>query len=166
MTEHLTQAEMEEKEAERQELLENETDLLNSLLDAHNYKQEKHQKIEIVRDGKRYFSFAVRGIDDQEQDAIRKKYTSMKGKGKNQRPEFDSVGFVNSLIYNATIEQDKKRLWNNKDFQFKMNLINPTDVVGAVLLAGEKDYVAEIIHDLSGFNDDHEGDPDLDLAKN
>ncbi|MBM7633828.1 phage tail assembly chaperone [Geomicrobium sediminis] len=169
MTEKLTQAEMEEKEAEREDLLENETDLLNSLLEAHNYKQEKHQKIDIIRDGKRYFSFSVKGIDDETQEAIRKKYTSIEGKGRKQQQKFDGVGFSNSLIYNATIDEDKQKLWNNKELRKQLDVLSPADVVGAVLLSGEKDRVGEVIHELSGFNDDYDDpdvDPDLDLAKN
>ena len=74
--------------------------------------------------------------------------------------ETDSVKYRSSLIYEATVEEDRRNLWDNKDVwealkRQGMQIVRGLDVIEYVLKAGEKDRVLEAIDKLSGYEDNN-----------
>ena len=76
--------------------------------------------------------------------------------------------YRDQLIYNATVPEDRKRLWDNKKVWAALNaknidIVSPLDVIEYTLKAGEKDRIIDIIDQISGFD----GDTDIEeTAKN
>lgn len=85
--------------------------------------------------------------------------------------ETDYVKLRSLKIYRATVREDQEKLWNNPQIQaqFKGKLglivVQPTDVIDAVLKAGQKAQICDIIDELSGFDSDDEIRAE-DYAKN
>ena len=86
---------------------------------------------------------------------------------------FSSVSYTHlkyrsSLSYNATVAEDKEKLWDNKSVQEGLrrkgkHIINALDVIEAVLLPGEKERILEVIDELSGYGSES---AQIDTAKN
>ncbi len=71
--------------------------------------------------------------------------------------ETDTVRYRAALIYRATVEKDRKILWDNKDIWKSLSdkgheVVTGLDVIDYVLLAGEKDRIIETIDSISGFD--------------
>jgi hypothetical protein len=114
----------------------------------------------VIRNGKKLFSFRVRGLDDEEMEKCRDESTKMV---KNKRlgvavpGEFNSAKFNSLLVYYATHPDDRKWLWDNKELQQTAEVLSGWQVVDAVLRYGEKEAVIEMMEELSGRDDDTEG---------
>ena len=50
-------------------------------------------------------------------------------------------------------DEDKKRLWNNKEVWNKLNVASGIDAVGEILKYGEKIKIGEVIEEISGYDD-------------
>lgn len=166
--------EISEKEADniiQEDMEANEDDYLHGLLDAAEDAEDETVKIDIVRSGKRYFSFTVHPISDEDAYAIRKKYTKYaknRNRGVKVAEEVDMAKYRSSLIYNATVAEDREKLWDNKSVQDGLrrkgkHIINALDVIEAVLLPGEKERILEVIDELSGYGSES---TQIDTAKN
>ncbi len=137
----------------------NEEDFIQGLIDAAGFASEERQRIEIIRDGKLYFAFSIRPLGSEEYDKCRKKYTKYvrnKQLGMKMPEDTDRIKYQSALIYQATIAEDREKLWDNrkvwsalnaKDFQ----IMNGLDVIEYTLKAGEKDKILEAIDKLSGY---------------
>lgn len=148
------------------QLLRNEAEIINGLLAAANYKEDEDniQAIEIKRNGKKFFEFRVRPLGEDELMAIRKlcvkKYNNPAGKGLPKiEGDVDLPVFRSRKIYAATVEEDKKLLWNNpqikQSFKAKgIDILEGHEMVDKVLMAGEKDKISDIIDELSGYSAD------------
>ena len=73
----------------------------------------------------------------------------------------DNVKYRADLIYRATVEEDKKNLWDNKKVwealrNKGMQIVSALDVIEYSLKAGEKDQVVDCIDKLSGYHDNLE----------
>ena len=71
-----------------------------------------------------------------------------------------------ALIYTATVEADREKLWDNKKVWESLRakdlqIMNGLDVIEYCLKAGEKDKIIECIDSLSGFEENIE-----EVAKN
>ena len=71
----------------------------------------------------------------------------------------DSVKYRDMLIYEATIPEDREKLWDNKKVWDAMRnnglqIMNGLDVIEYSLIAGEKEKIVEQIDRISGFEDD------------
>lgn len=150
------------KEEEREELLANEEDYLAGLLAAADNAENEKVCIDIIRKGKKYFSFSIHPLNEEMLDDIRKKYTKYtknRRQGIRVADGMDQPKYRASLIYNSTIEADRTKLWDNKavwkglEAQGKV-IINALDVINAVLLPGEKDKIMEIIDEINGYNNE------------
>lgn len=110
-------------------------------------------------------------ISDEDAYAIRKKYTKYaknRNRGVKVAEEVDMAKYRSSLIYNATVAEDKEKLWDNKSVQEGLrrkgkHIINALDVIEAVLLPGEKERILEVIDELSGYGSES---AQIDTAKN
>lgn len=150
----------------QEQLLRNEAEIINGLLEAANYKEDEDnlQPIEIKRNGKKFFDFKVRPLGEDELMAIRKlcvkRYNNPNGR---QLPKIegdvDLPVFRSRKIYAATVDADKRLLWDNPQIKqrFKekgIDILEGYEMVDKVLMAGEKDKVSDIIDELSGYNTD------------
>lgn len=141
----------------------NEEDFIQGLLEAADFKNNDTQKIEIARNGKVLFDFTVRALSTDEFDACRKrhtKYVRNKQLGLKMPEETDRNALNNALIYLATIEKDKERLWDNQKVWKSLEgkgivVVTGTDVIDFSLKPGEKDRVVDVISRVSGYEDDN-----------
>ena len=137
----------------------NEEDFIQGLIAAAGFASEERQRIEIIREGKLYFAFSIRPLGSEEYDKCRKKYTKYvrnKQLGMKMPEDTDRIKYQSAIIYQATVEEDREKLWDNrkvwnalnaKDFQ----IMNGLDVIEYTLKAGEKDKILETIDKLSGY---------------
>jgi len=118
----------------------------------------EYKVFEVIRDGKKLFSFQVRGLDDSEFEKCRDQATKV---AKDRRlgnlavpREFNSAKFNSLVIYTATHPDDKKVIWDNKDLWQKANVVTGWQLVDKVLKRGEKEKCIELIESLSGYADE------------
>jgi len=78
----------------------------------------------------------------------------------------DRVKYQSAIIYEATVDEDRRNLWDNRKVWDALNakedrIMNGLDVIEYCLKAGEKDKILEAIDKLSGYETDLE-----EVAKN
>ncbi len=147
-------------EAKRDELLATEDIALRDIAGVLEAMETiiHYEPFEVVRNGKKLFSFRVRGLDDEETEKCREQSTKMV---KNRRlggmmmpGEFNSTKFNSLLIYTATHPDDQKTIWDNKDLWAKADVVTGWQLVDKVLKRGEKEKCIELIEELSGYSDE------------
>ena len=118
----------------------------------------EYKVFEVIRDGKKLFSFRVRGLDDNEFEKCRDQATKV---AKDRRlgslalpREFNSAKFNSLVIYTATHPDDKKAIWDNKDLWAKADVVTGWQLVDKVLKRGEKEKCIDLIESLSGYADE------------
>jgi len=118
----------------------------------------EYKLFEVIRDGKKLFSFRVRGLDDSEFEKCRDLATKV---AKDRRlgslavpREFNLAKFNSLVIYTATHPDDKKIIWDNKDLWAKADVVTGWQLVDKVLKRGEKEKCIELIESLSGYADE------------
>lgn len=145
-------------EKNNEELLAIEDSVLQGLLEAAEDNQTDVLPIEIARNGKVLFSFRIRPLTEKEYNDLQNKATKFKKArnlgGVKVAEETDVTRFRSLLIYHATIPEDRKKLWDNKEAWKQLNAVTGTDVIDKVLRAGEKNAVIEKIDEISGYGDD------------
>ena len=124
----------------------------------------EYKLFEVIRDGKKLFSFRVRGLDDSEFEKCRDQATKVakyRRLGNLAVPrEFNSAKFNSLVIYTATHPDDKKAIWDNKDLWAEAELVTGCPVVTGwqlvdkALRRGEKEKCIELIESLSGYTDE------------
>lgn len=87
-------------------------------------------------------------------------YNNVKYKPIKFAEETDNAKFRSSLIYHATVEEDRTKLWDNQQVWDGLRkqgvlVVTALDVIEAVLLGGEKDRVIDEINKLSGFDSEN-----------
>ena len=165
---NVEEREFSEKETANQMKMQEE-DFIQGLINAAGYTQEEHQIIEIARkdpitgDSRVYFQFSIRPLSEREYEQCRKKntkYVRNKKIGMSMPSDTDSVKYRDMIIYEATIQEDREKLWDNKKVwealrSKGMQIMNGLDVIEYSLMAGEKDRVVEQIDRISGVEDDN-----------
>lgn len=118
----------------------------------------EYNDFEVIRDGKKLFSFRVRGLDDNEFERCRDQATKVvkdRRVGNIAVPrEFNLAKFNSLVIYTATHPDDKKVIWDNKDLWAKADVVTGWQLVDKVLKRGEKEKCIELIESLSGYTDE------------
>ena len=153
----------------QEDILMNERDLLQGLIEAGKQKDSptSYEKIQIRRNGKLYFEFRIRPVSEEESQRCHRYATKYAPRRKGQ-PEVelttDAAKFRSWLIYTATINEDRKKLWDNKKAQEQFNVLTGVEVIDQVLLSGEKDRILDRINEISGYGEDDITDDEL--AKN
>lgn len=154
-----------------------EEELINGLLEAADFETDENvqKNIEIRRAGKLYFQFRVHPLSEKEMQKIRKQSTNMyKNKGGSFPPKIEGDLRVDEYrsrkIYAATVAEDREKLWDNPKVKSALrtkgkDILENWEIISAVLMAGEKFEVTEIIDDISGYNDDNNLEP-VEYAKN
>lgn len=134
-----------------------ENDILGGLLAAAGYKEceEEIHPVEIAREGVVYFKFRIRPLSEDEYQKCKDKYTKYKRNkqlGIKFPEETDTVRYRSALIYEATVLEDREKLWDNKNAWKQLDVFSGVDLIGLVLKAGEKDAVLDLIDNISGYS--------------
>jgi len=149
----------------QEDILLNETELLQGLLELGTTKdqEQNYRKIEIKRNGIVKIQFRVRPLTEDEQQNCMKRATKSTARqtGRNSKPaEINRTLFRSLLIYTATINEDRAKLWDNKAALEAYNILNNPEIIDKVLLAGEKDRIIDIIEEISGYGNDEDDKDD------
>ncbi len=153
------------KEQTANQMRMHEEDFLQGLIDAACYAAEERKVIEIARkdpstgESRVYFRFTIRPLAEEEYDRCKKKHTKYvrnKSIGVKMPEDTNAVKYRDALIYQATVEEDRAKLWDNKKAWEVMRdkglqIMNGLDVIEYSLKAGEKDAVIDEIDKLSGY---------------
>lgn len=147
----------------------NEEDFIQGLIDASEFASEETQRIEIIREGRLYFAFNIRPLNSQEYEKCKKKHTKYvrnKQLGMKLPEDTDRIKYQSAIIYEATVDGDKEKLWDNRKVWDALNakkdrIMNGLDVIEYSLKAGEKDKILEAIDRISGYESNLE-----EVAKN
>ena len=138
-----------------------EYDLVSSLLAAANFQTDDDQitEVEIKRAGKFMFAFHIHPISDTDARFARKKATKMMPNPNNKKlppieKEFDNSIFGSWLIYLATTEEDKAKIWGNPQVMAAKGLMEAWESVNVLLTMGEKKRVLDLVTKISGMDDD------------
>ncbi len=137
----------------------NEEDFIQGLIAAAGFVSEETQRIEIVREGRLYFAFRIRPLSSEEYERCRKKHTKYvrnRQLGMKMPEDTDRVKYQSAIIYQATVKEDRIKLWDNRKVWDALNaerdhVMNGLDVIEYTLKAGEKDKILEAIDKLSGY---------------
>lgn len=141
---------------------EDEMNIVAALMEAASYKTSKdvERTITIKRpDGTKLFSFNIRPLSQSEVVDASKKATKMipNPAGSKLPPisgERNQSAYHNYLIYTATVERDKERVWGNHEVMNKFDILDPAEMVDIVLDGGTKSKTVTAILDISGYNDE------------
>lgn len=135
----------------------NEDDLLAGLLAAANYKADEDETVEIViaRGGRDLFSFRIHPLSEDDFNRCRKrctKYVKSKSQAGIRVPEeVDTVRYRCMLIYEATVPEDRAKVWDNKKLWKAKDLATGIEAVDILLKAGEKNAICEKLDAISGY---------------
>jgi hypothetical protein len=148
------------------EILMAEKDILSGLLDLGKAKDDadNYRKIQIKRGGVLKLEFRLRPISEDENQRCWKQATKYAGTkpGQPKKPiETDNAKYRSYIIYTATVDEDRLKVWENRAAMDAFGLLQGVDMIDKVLLAGEKSRILDVIDEISGFDDDME-----ELAKN
>lgn len=138
----------------------NEGDLIQGILAA--VSADESYVVDIPRNGKIFLSFRIRPLSEAEFQHCREqntRYKAAKQYGGIKLPEkTDTVGYRSALIIAATVEEDRKKLWNNPKLLEGLHVIRATEAVDKILRSGEKDRLVERIEEISGYTDADDDD--------
>lgn len=142
----------------KEEILQNEDEMIAGLLEAANFKDNSdfQKKIEIRRNGKLLFSFFVKPLTEEEIQDCRKRATKRRPDPRGKQfgmieVETNFIKFRSYKIMAATVDKGQGVLWSNKKLKEKLNVIEDIDVIDMVLMGGEKDQISDIIDEISGY---------------
>ncbi len=136
-----------------------EEDFIQGLIAASEFASAETQRIEIVREGRLFFAFRIRPLSSEEYEKCKKKHTKYvrnKQLGVKMPEDTDRVKYQSEIIYQATMAEDREKLWDNRKVWEALNakkdrILNGLDVIECTLKAGEKDRILEAIDKLSGY---------------
>lgn len=138
-------------------MLVNSDDILAGLLEAASYGDENSEEsalIQIARKKKTVIEFRIHALSEEQYNNCRKKYTTYKRNkqlGIKYADETNTSKYRSALIYEATVKEDREKVWDNKQAWKKLDCINAIDLIEKVLKAGEKDAVIDKIDEMSGY---------------
>ena len=145
----------------QEEILMTEGDILAGLLELGKSKSttENYRKIQIKRDGVLKLEFRIRPISEDEVQFCSRRATryAPTKPGQPKKPiETNSTMFRSYVIYTATVDEDRAKVWDNKRAMDALGILHGPEMIDAVLLAGEKSRVLDSIDEISGFDEDME----------
>ncbi len=143
----------------QEQILMSESELLRGLIEAGTEKDSEaaYERIQIRRNGKLKFEFRIRPISEDESLACHDHATKFapRKRGQPKREiETNMSKFRSWLIYTATVDEDRAKLWDNKQAQQAFNVLQGADLIDCVLLSGEKDRIIDRINEISGYSDE------------
>jgi Phage XkdN-like protein. len=149
-----------------------EEDVLATLLSMSDEKKSNDEAIaiDVKRGGVVRFTFKINQLSDEDIRKSRKAATTTKSNpnGKKYPPiEWDrnETKYRSLVIYNATVPEDRNKIWGNASFMQQKNLVEPWESVDEILNVGEKMSIFEKVLDHSGLLD-ADDEPEEEYAKN
>ena len=146
-----------------------EYDLVKSLLEAANYKNDDDEifEVEISRRGKLLFVVHIHPISDKDVKFAQKKAGVYKNNPANKKlgqikVDQDNAKLASWLIYLATTEADQEKIWGNRQVMSTYGLMENWESIDTLLKKGEKDELLEHVFEISGMNDDDEDEQTMD----
>ncbi len=146
-----------------------EEDIVTALLKAAEFRSDEElvTPIELKRNGKLLFTLRVRPVSDEELNYVRRQTRIMykNPAGKKYPPiegPIDLAKFNSRLIYVATVEEDRERVWGQRAVKERYDLVESWETVGIILTAGEKSRITDVILTISGMNEDADADEEED----
>lgn len=133
-----------------------EGNIVDALMEAASFRtsEDNRRPINIKRNGKSLFRFTIEPLNEDDWSKCRRQNLRNKGK---RNEELDNARYLAQAIYEATIDEDKTRLWKNPEVWRKLNVASGVDVVNLVLTPGEKAAIGDVLLDIGGFNDELDG---------
>ena len=134
-----------------------EDDLPAGLLAEAHDKPDEDETVEIVinRNKKDLFSFRIHPLSEDDFNRCRKrctKYVKSQTQGGIRVPEeVDTVKYRCMLIYEATVPEDRAKVWDNKKLWKAKDLATGIEAVDILLKAGEKNAICEKLDAISGY---------------
>lgn len=151
---------------------EKEYDLVASLLKAANYRNDEDliTTAEVRRNGKFFFEVNLHPLGDEDVRKLRKKATKYMPHPNNKKlppieRDFDSSLFNALIIYAATTEEDKKKIWGNKEIMEEFNLVEPHESVDVLLTVGEKNRMSALVLKISGWDEEEYDNSDDEVEE-
>lgn len=112
--------------------------------------EQKIYPIDVVRNGKTFFTFHVRPLSIAEFERLEKASRVFeKEKGVRRAVDFKGEQYLAMIVFEATTPEDKKAYWNSAEAKQRFGTIGHQTVV-KVLKAGEIESIAEYIENISG----------------
>ena len=109
------------------ELEQFETNVVDALLGAAAFcAEEQLRQVHIIRNERELFTFKIHGLTEDEFARCRKQNRRNRGR---RDEEFDTSRFTAQVVYEATVAEDKKRLWQNHEVWQKLEVASGIDVV-------------------------------------
>lgn len=147
----------------KEEILEQEPNILAGLLELGDSKNnpDEYETIKICRNGVEKLSFRIRPLsEDENHSAVEKatKYSPAKRGKPRTAIKTDSAKARSYQIYIATVDEDRKKIWDNPEAKKHFNVLESVDMIDIILKAGEKVAVINKIDEISGFYDAVEED--------
>ena len=134
-----------------------ENSIVEALLGAAEFRLNSEERAVVIKRGdKEFFRFNIRGVNEDQVKRAQKLSTLNRGRRDEQT---DWGRYSAHLIYFATVDDDKKRLWDNRSAWQALNAVNGADVVFKCLMPAERAKIVEVIEKLSGYDD---SDIDID----
>ena len=136
-----------------------EDDILAGLMKAADFRDDPDEikEIEIIRNKVLLFRFHIHPLSEEELVDCRKSHTNWKKNkqiGTRVAESIDMPKYRSEIIYRATTEEDRVKIWDNRAAWEKLAVLNGVDMVDAVLKAGEKSNICDVIEDISAYNTD------------
>ena len=133
-----------------------EDDILGGLLAAAAYKTDEEEtvKIDVVRGAQAVLSFRIRPLSEEEYLKARRDntvYKRNKSVGTRVADHVNTSAYRSQLIYDATVESDREKIWDNKAAWEKLAVVNGIDLIDVVLKSGEKDAIIDKLDEISGY---------------
>jgi hypothetical protein len=150
----------------REFLIANEGSILDGLLRAAETAADETHPVEIVRNGQVVLRWRIRPLAEHEyeecEDEAATTERSRQAGGMKIRTDFDAARYRSLLIYTATVDEDRAKLWDSEEAQKKLlsgkwdlnKRRRAADLIERVLRAGEKSAVVALIDKVSGFGTD------------
>ena len=128
-----------------------ETNIVEALLGAAALRTEETlREIHIIRNDRELFKFKIHGLTEDEFSKCRKQNTKNRGR---RDEETNWARYSAQVVYEATVADDKKNLWQNHEVWQGLNVASGVDVINRVLTPAERAKVVEAVESISGFDD-------------
>lgn len=168
MPESFDSLNVDEKVLSQGEILMSESDILAGLLELGETRNnpEEYHKIQIKRNGIIKLEFRLRPLSEPEMISCSEqatKYAPAKGGKPRTAIKTDAPKMRSLFIYTATVDEDRKKLWDNPKVKDSFNVLEGHEVIDFVLKGGEKEQILTVIDEISGYHDSIGVE---DLAKN
>lgn len=132
-----------------------EDNIVDALMGAAAYRTEEQlREITIVRGEQALFKFRIHGLTEDEFVRCRRQNTKNRGR---RDEEINWIRYSAQVVYEATVVDDKKLLWQNHEVRDRLGVSSAVDVVLKVLTPAERAKIVEAVESISGFDDDLDG---------